>query len=307
VTGGTAAAAEGGRKAAEVTVAAPAKLNLYLRVVGRRPDGYHELDSLVAFAELGDVVHAGPSDDRTLTIDGPFAAALSRAGPPDDNLVLRAARDLARLTGVRAGARLTLTKTLPVASGIGGGSADAAAALRALIALWSIEPEPAALHALALGLGADVPVCLAGSACRLQGIGDRLTRLERLPALPLLLVNPGLPLATKDVFGARAGGFSTPLETLPAIRDAAALAALVRAGGNDLEAPARARLPVIAEILAALRAAPGCLAAAMSGSGATCFGLFERAETAALAEGYLRAAQPTWWAAATMLKGVSPN
>ncbi len=307
MTGGTAAAAEGGRKAAEVTVAAPAKLNLYLRVVGRRPDGYHELDSLVAFAELGDVVHAGPSDDRTLTIDGPFAAALSRAGPPDDNLVLRAARDLARLTGVRAGARLTLTKTLPVASGIGGGSADAAAALRALIALWSIEPEPAALHALALGLGADVPVCLAGSACRLQGIGDRLTRLERLPALPLLLVNPGLPLATKDVFGARAGGFSTPLETLPAIRDAAALAALVRAGGNDLEAPARARLPVIAEILAALRAAPGCLAAAMSGSGATCFGLFERAETAALAEGYLRAAQPTWWAAATMLKGVSPN
>jgi 4-diphosphocytidyl-2-C-methyl-D-erythritol kinase len=295
----------GGRKAAEVTIAAPAKLNLYLRVVGRRPDGYHELDSLVAFAELGDVVRAAPSNELTLTLDGPFAGALSHAGPPADNLVLRAARALAQLTGVRVGARLTLTKTLPVASGIGGGSADAAAALRALIVLWGIDPEPTALHALALALGADVPVCLAGSACRLQGIGERLTQLERLPSLPLLLVNPGRPLATKDVFGARIGAYSAPLETLPAAPDATALAALVRAGGNDLEAPARAQLPVIAEILAALRAAPGCRVAAMSGSGATCFGLFDRAESAALAEAYLRAAQPAWWAAATMLKGVA--
>jgi len=305
VTSGRKAAEVGGGTAAEITVAAPAKLNLYLRVVGRRPDGYHELDSLVAFAELGDVVRAAPSDDLTLTIDGPFADALSRAGPPAGNLVLRAARALAQLTGVRAGARLTLTKTLPVASGIGGGSADAAAALRALIALWGVEPDPAALHALALALGADVPVCLAGSACRLQGIGERLTRLETLPALPLLLVNPGRPLATRDVFGARAGAFSTPLETLPAIRDAATLAVLVRSGGNDLEAAARALLPVVAEILAALRAAPGCLAAAMSGSGATCFGLFDRAESAALAEAYLRTAQPAWWAAATTLRGAA--
>jgi len=292
--------------AGAVTVAAPAKLNLYLRVVGRRPDGYHELDSLVAFAALGDVVRATPADRLELTIDGPFADALSGAGPHDDNLVLRAARALARLTGCAQGAHLTLTKTLPVASGIGGGSADAAATLQALCALWRVAPQPAALQALALALGADVPVCLDGAACRLQGIGERLTRLAPLPALPLLLVNPGLPLATRAVFGARAGAFSPPLGPLPPARDEAALAELVRSGGNDLEAPARALLPVVAEMLAALRDAPGCRVAAMSGSGATCFGLFDRAETAALAEGYLRAAQPGWWVAATSLKGAPP-
>jgi 4-diphosphocytidyl-2-C-methyl-D-erythritol kinase len=293
----------GAKVTGAVTIAAAAKLNLYLRVVGRRPDGYHELDSVVAFAEIGDVVRAAPADALSLTIDGPFAEALNRASPRDDNLVLRAAHGLAQLTGCTTGAHLTLTKTLPVASGIGGGSADAAAALQALIALWRVAPAPDALHALALALGADVPVCLDGRACRMQGIGERLTRLERLPALPLLLVNPGLPLATKDVFGARAGAFSAALEPLPAWDDAPSLAALVRSGGNDLEAPARVRLPVIAELLAALRAAPGCQVAAMSGSGATCFALFDRGETAALAEGYLRAAHPGWWAAATTLKG----
>jgi 4-diphosphocytidyl-2-C-methyl-D-erythritol kinase len=292
--------------AGAVTVAAPAKLNLYLRVVGRRPDGYHELDSLVAFTELGDVVRAAPADRLALTLGGPFADALRGAGPQDDNLVLRAARALARLTGCTKGAHLTLTKTLPVASGIGGGSADAAAALHALCALWRVAPEPAALHDLALALGADVPVCLDGTACRLQGIGERLTRLAPLPALPLLLVNPGLPLATRAVFGARAGTFSPPLGPLPPLPDAPALAELVRRGGNDLEAPARALLPVVAEMLTALRAAPGCRVAAMSGSGATCFALFDRAETAALAEGYLRAAQPGWWVAATALKGTPP-
>jgi 4-diphosphocytidyl-2-C-methyl-D-erythritol kinase len=288
-----------------VTVVAPAKLNLYLRVVGRRPDGYHELDSLVAFAEIGDVVCAAPADALSLTIDGPFAGTLSGAGSQDDNLVLRAARALAELTGCRRGARLSLTKTLPVASGIGGGSADAAATLQALIALWDVRPAPAALHDLALALGADVPVCLDGSVCRVQGIGERLTRLAPLPAVPLLLVNPGLPLATKDVFRARTGAFSAPLDSLATPSDASALADLVGHGGNDLEAPARARLPVIADMLAALRAAPGCRIAAMSGSGATCFGLFDQPETAALAEAYLRARQPGWWTAATRLKGIS--
>jgi 4-diphosphocytidyl-2-C-methyl-D-erythritol kinase len=292
---------------ADVTKHAPAKLNLYLRVVGRRPDGYHELDSLVAFAEIGDVVRAAPAPagdtDISLTVDGPFADSLTRAGPAADNLVLRAARALSQLTGGRRGARLRLTKTLPVASGIGGGSADAAATLQALIALWGVRPEPAALHALALGLGADVPVCLAGHACRMQGIGERLTALDPLPAMPLLLVNPGRPLATKAVFGARAGDFSPPLAALAVPSDAAALADLVQRGGNDLEPPARALLPDIGAVLAALRAAPGCQVAAMSGSGATCFGLFDRPETAALAAGYLRAGNPGWWTEATRLKG----
>jgi 4-diphosphocytidyl-2-C-methyl-D-erythritol kinase len=287
-----------------VTRHAAAKLNLYLRVVGRRRDGYHELDSLVAFAALGDVVHAAPAERITLTIDGPFADALMRTGPVGDNLVLRAARGLASLTGTAAGARLTLTKNLPIASGIGGGSADAAATLEALIALWGVQPDPKALDALALSLGADVPVCRAGRPCRMQGIGERLTGLDPLPEAALVLINPGAPLATKAVFGARTAAFSPPLDGLPRLGDTAALAQLVRNGGNDLEAPARALLPAVGGVLDALRAAPGCLVAAMSGSGATCFGLFDDARSAAAAEAQLRA-QPTWWTAATRLQSVS--
>jgi len=292
--------------AGTVTVAAPAKLNLYLRVVGRRPNGYHELDSLVAFAEIGDVVRAAPADALGLYLDGPFAAALGEAGAPDDNLVLRAARGLAALTGRAAGARLTLTKALPVASGVGGGSADAAATLQALGALWRVAPAPAALRDLALSLGADVPVCLDGRACRMQGIGERLTLLEALPAMPLVLVNPGVPLATKAVFGARAGDFSAPLDHVPPRPSRMALVELVRRGGNDLAAPARRRLPVIGTVLEALSAAPDCLVAAMSGSGATCFGLFDTAAAAEAAAQRLRAAEPAWWVAASRLKGLAP-
>jgi 4-diphosphocytidyl-2-C-methyl-D-erythritol kinase len=301
VTGGTAAGAGGAAGAtAGVTRRAAAKLNLYLRVVDRRRDGYHVLDSLVAFADVGDVVHAAPAERITLAVDGPFADALMRAGPPGDNLVLRAARALQSLTGKTDGARLTLTKNLPIASGIGGGSADAAAALDALIALWGVRPDPAALDALALSLGADVPVCRAGRPCRMQGIGDQLTMLDDVPETALVLVNPGAPLATKAVFGARAGAFSPPLDGVPALRDARALADLVRTGGNDLEAPARTLLPAVGAVLDALRAAPGCLVAAMSGSGATCFGLFDSAAAAAAAEAQLRA-QPHWWTVATRL------
>ena len=292
---------------AAIVSPAPAKLNLYLRVTGKRADGYHELDSLVAFAALGDTVCAAPANDLSLAVDGPFAGALTTAGSHDDNLVLRAARGFAELTGCRAGARLTLTKTLPVASGIGGGSADAAATLHALTFLWRVKPDRAGLDELALKLGADVPVCLDRRPCRLEGIGERLTRLETFPAAPVLLVNPGVPLATKDVFRARTGAFSPVLTPPPAPRSAADLAALIEEGGNDLEAPARKLLPVVGEVLAALKSAPGCQAAAMSGSGATCFGLFDRPETAALAEGFIRAAHPGWWAAATTLLTTQPD
>ena len=288
-----------------VVRAAPAKLNLTLRVVGERADGYHELDSIVAFTALGDVVRAEAADRLTLVIDGPFASALANAAPAADNLVLRAATALATATGTAHGARLILTKNLPIASGIGGGSADAAAALLALGALWGTALDRSALHALALALGADVPVCLDGMACRMQGIGERLTPLAALPAAPVVLVNPGVPLATAAVFRARTAPFSPVLDAALAMpADAAGLAALVRHGGNDLEAPAGALLPAIGGVLEALGARPGCLAAAMSGSGATCFGVFDRDETAALAAGYLRAAQPAWWVAATRLKGV---
>ena len=298
---------DGATDAPVVVRAAPAKLNLCLRVVGRRPNGYHELDSLVAFAEIGDTVRAAPAPDGTVTLalDGPFATALAKAGPDDGNLVLRAARALAALTGTARGARLGLTKVLPIASGIGGGSTDAAATLQALCTLWTVAPAPAALQTCALALGADVPVCLDARACRMEGIGETLTPLAALPAAPLVLVNPGLPLDTGAVFRARAGAFSPPLERVPTRLSIADLAALVHGGGNDLEAPARRLLPVIGDVLDALGARPGCLAAAMSGSGATCFGLFETAEAAALAAGYLGAAQPGWWIAATRLRALA--
>jgi 4-diphosphocytidyl-2-C-methyl-D-erythritol kinase len=289
---------------AGVTRRAAAKLNLYLRVVDKRRDGYHLLDSLVAFAAIGDVVRAEPAERITLTIDGPFADALMRAGPAGDNLVLRAARGLQSLAGTDAGARLTLTKNLPVASGIGGGSTDAAATLEALLALWDVRPDTKALDALALSLGADVPVCRAARPCRMQGIGEQLTFLEALPAAPLVLVNPGTPLATKAVFGARTAAFSPALDDVPPLRDTAALARLIATGGNDLEAPARALMPAVGSVLDALRASPGCLVAAMSGSGATCFALFDGDAAAAAAETQLRA-QPSWWTAATRLQGTA--
>ncbi|MBI3515812.1 MAG: 4-(cytidine 5'-diphospho)-2-C-methyl-D-erythritol kinase [Proteobacteria bacterium] len=205
------AAADGALPGAVVR-AAPAKLNLTLRVVGRRADGYHELDSVVAFTRLGDVVRAQAADDITLALDGPFASALANAGAAADNLVLRAAHALASAAGAPRGARLTLTKNLPIASGIGGGSADAAATLQALSALWGTMLERRQLHALGLALGADVPVCLNGAPCRMQGIGETLTPLAGLPAAPILLVNPGVPLATAAVFRARTAAFSTPLD-----------------------------------------------------------------------------------------------
>jgi 4-diphosphocytidyl-2-C-methyl-D-erythritol kinase len=275
--------------------AAPAKVNLYLHVVGRRADGYHLLDSLVAFADVHDTVVALEDDKLRLAVSGPFGAALAAEA---DNLVLRAARGLAALGGVKPQAKLRLVKRLPVASGIGGGSSDAAAALRALSALWGLRPAADELHRMALGLGADVPVCLGGRAVHMAGIGEVLKSAPRLPPAGIVLVNPGLPLATPPVFKARQGPFSAA-DPLPrgAIADARELAALLASRRNDLEAPARTLLPAIGEVLAALAAAPGCLLARMSGSGATCFGLFADAIGATVAAAALARAHPGWWAA----------
>ena len=270
--------------------AASAKINLFLHVVGRRADGYHVLDSLAVFAGVGDRLRASPADGLSLAIDGPFGSAL-HAEP--DNLVLRAARALAAEAGVEARAHLLLEKNLPVASGIGGGSADAAAALRLLCRLWGIAPEPAVLARLAAGLGADVPVCLAGRATRMGGVGEVLDPAPALPECGLVLVNPGVGLSTADVFRARTEGFS-PAAVLPAgWVDAASMAADLAALRNDLEPPAVALRPVIAEVLAALAGTPGCLLARMSGSGATCFGLFPTVSAAAVAANGL--ARPGWW------------
>jgi len=269
---------------------APAKVNLFLHVLGRRPDGYHLLDSLAVFPAVGDTLRAAPAEALSLALEGPFGGAL-RAVP--DNLVLRAARGLAELAGVRGGARLTLVKTLPVASGIGGGSADAAAALRLLGRLWGVAPAAEALRALALRLGADVPVCLTGRPARMGGVGDMLSPAPDLPACGLVLVNPGVAVSTPDVFRARSGRFSAPAALPSGWLDAVAMARDLAALGNDLEPPAVTLCPVIGTVLAALRAAPGCLLARMSGSGATCFGLFADAvAAAAAAEGVRR---PGWW------------
>jgi 4-diphosphocytidyl-2-C-methyl-D-erythritol kinase len=279
------------------SMAAPAKLNLYLHVTGRREDGYHTLDSLVAFADFGDVLHAEAAPSLSLAVTGPFAAGL--AAEPD-NLVLRAARALAAAAGVAPRARLILEKHLPVTSGIGGGSADAAAALRLLCRLWRIAPEPAVLQRVALALGADVPVCLAGRAAVMRGVGEVLGPAPGLPACGLLLVNPGVALATPAVFRARSGAFSVPAGLPPRWPSGAAMAADLRGLRNDLEPPALDLCPVIGDVLAALRAQPGCLLARMSGSGASCFGLF--ADAAAAQHARAGVSRAGWWARAGSLR-----
>ena len=274
---------------------APAKLNLYLHVLGRRDDGYHLLDSLVAFADIADVITARPADALSLEITGPFAGALQ--GDPSENLIWRAAIALAARGGIEAKAALTLEKNLPVASGIGGGSSDAAAALKALGELWRLDLGERKFQGLAESLGADVPVCLFGETAWLGSIGERVASAPPLPPCSVVLVNPGVSLATPAVFKARAGTFSEParFETAPA--DAAALAGLLKTRRNDLMAPAIALAPTIADVLRALETETGALIARMSGSGATCFALFADPESAATAAGRLGRAHPGWWAA----------
>ena len=287
---------------------APAKVNLYLHVTGRRPDGYHLLDSLAVFPAVGDRLLAMPAEALSLTFEGPFGAVLEGEAdnPETGNLVLRAARAL----GGTAGARIVLEKQLPVASGIGGGSADAAATLRLLCRLWglalgaplvaaergALAPvvlAPSGLGPIALTLGADVPVCLASRPARMGGVGEALTPAPGLPPAGMVLVNPGVALATAAVFRARGAGFSAPAELPASWPDAATMANDLGKLRNDLEPPAIGLCPVIGVVLSALAAVPGCLLARMSGSGATCFGLFPNAEAAEAVACAL--ARPGWW------------
>jgi 4-diphosphocytidyl-2-C-methyl-D-erythritol kinase len=289
--------------AAEIVERAPAKLNLYLHVVGRRDDGYHLLDSLVAFSDVGDlVVASAAATDLSLAVDGPFAAALS-GGDPEGNLVLRAARALAARLGVAPRARLRLIKNLPVASGIGGGSSDAAACLRALMRLWRAEIPPRDLAGLALSLGADVPVCLARRPAFLGGVGEALASAPPLPEAGLLLVNPGVALPTPAVFRARQGPFSEPARFAETPADAASLARALAARRNDLAPAAIEIVPAVADALAELERLPGALLARMSGSGATCFALFATPEAAAAAARRLSRERPAWWIASGRLLG----
>lgn len=293
---------------ASLTTRARAKVNLTLRVLGRRADGYHELESLVAFAGIGDALSLEPGPDLALTIAGPQGAGL----PVDDgNLILRAARALAaevagQIEQLRSG-RFHLVKRLPVASGIGGGSADAAGALRLLARLNGLAPDDPALLRAAASVGADVPVCLESRARIMAGIGERLGPPLPLPPLFALLVNPGVPVETAAVFrelGLQAGeaGPGAGQAAAPRHQTSAGLLASLAEGGNDLEAPARRVAPVLDSVLAHLRDLPGCRLARMSGSGATCFALFDDCRASAAAGKALARAQPGWWVKPTMLR-----
>ena len=288
------------------TVIAPAKINLYLHVTGRRADGYHTLDSLVAFAGIHDVLSVSPAAALTLELDGPFAEDIPAAG---DNLVLIAAQGLREQTGIGDGAAIKLTKRLPVAAGVGGGSADAAAALRALNGLWGLGLADTDLLALGLELGADVPVCLRGRAAFMGGVGEDLRPAPVLPRAWVVLVNPGLPVSTPMVFEKRrqmAGDdFSAPAGFNYAPQDAAELAAVLAKRRNDLEAAAVALIPAVGEVLAALNETAGVLLARMSGSGGTCFGIMATAEEAATAALALAGGHSDWWVKAASLKDVT--
>jgi 4-diphosphocytidyl-2-C-methyl-D-erythritol kinase len=284
---------------------APAKVNLTLRVVGRRADGYHDIESLVVFADVGDALTFAPARALALTVRGPTAAA---AGDLADNLVLKAARALAeRVDGLKLG-RFALSKRLPVAAGLGGGSADAAAALRLMARANRMAPDDPRLMAAARATGADVPVCLDPRPRFMRGTGDILSDPLDLPRLDAVLVNPGVAVATKDVFaalgleGARKAGASLPSWQIGEKARAALLAALAD-DRNDLEASAIRLAPMIADVLAELRRLPGCRLARMSGSGATCFALFDTRRAASAGAQKLRARHPAWWVRATVLAG----
>lgn len=279
---------------------APAKVNLTLRVLARRADGYHELESLVVFADFGDRLSFSRGGDLALTVCGPCAAA---AGAGDDNLVRKAARALAaRRPGLALGA-FDLDKRLPVAAGLGGGSSDAAAALRLVAQANGIARDDPDLYAAARATGADVPVCLDPRPRIMRGIGERLSPPLSLPLLPAVLVNPGVSLATKAVFAAwkPASASAAPLDeaALRKLTSGRDLLQLVAQQTNDLGPPAMVLQPSVAEVLADLRGLAGCALARMSGSGATCFGLFATSEQAAAAETVLSASHPDWWVKAT--------
>ena len=287
-----------------LTTRAPAKVNLTLHVLGRRADGYHELDSLVAFAGVADTLTLRPGEPLGLEVSGPTAGA---SGPPTDNLVIRAATALASVRpGLRVGA-FSLVKRLPAAAGIGGGSSDAAAALRLLARLNDLDLRDPAVTEAARATGADVPVCLHPRARTMRGAGESVEPALDLPPLFALLVNPGVAVPTAGIFGAlglrpdtRTGAGPSPGLAAGASRDEAIR--VLGAGRNDLEPPALAIAPAIGTALDRVRATEACRLARMSGSGATVFGLYDDCHAAARAARAVRAVEPGWWVRPTLFR-----
>jgi 4-diphosphocytidyl-2-C-methyl-D-erythritol kinase len=294
--------------AASKVESARAKINLALHILDRRADGYHLLDSLVVFAELADTlaVFGDYHGFIDLAVDGPFAEDLRATTAPDDNLVLAVARGLAEVYPDRStgGVRLHLSKQLPVAAGLGGGSADAAAALRLLNRLWRLDLNHQQLAHLGLSLGADVPVCLLSRPARVQGVGEAVTPLSGIPAMTVVLVNPGIAVSTSRVFRRLERTERQPLPPIP--KPAGSLMEFVfwlRKTRNDLFAPASMETPAIEKAVRALAADPDCVFARMSGSGGTVFGIFMSNESANRAAARLHAVEPRWWVAVTRTDG----
>jgi 4-diphosphocytidyl-2-C-methyl-D-erythritol kinase len=279
---------------------AKAKVNLALHVVGRRADSYHLLDSIAVFADCSDRIEIAPADRLKLTASGPFAA---HAPADRSDLAWRAAEAFFAHTGLAPAACIRVEKAIPAGAGLGGGSADAAAALLGLNAFFQAGVEADALDAIGLRLGADVPMCLAGRALRARGVGEVIEAIEGWPPLPLVLAWPGRSVPTAAVFSGLSARENPPLPRLPT-RSARAtnvlqIAAWLSGCRNDLEAPALRLAPEIGAVLAALRSTEGCLLARMSGSGSACFGLYAKAAEAENAAARIGAARPDWWVRAT--------
>ncbi|NCY24513.1 MAG: 4-(cytidine 5'-diphospho)-2-C-methyl-D-erythritol kinase [Alphaproteobacteria bacterium] len=282
-------------------ITAPAKVNLCLHITGRRPDGFHLLESLAVFTQFGDELELRPASRISLEVTGPYAGAL-HVESREQNLVWRAAHMLQAATGVTDGAAITLHKNIPIGAGLGGGSADAAAVLIGLMQLWQAPLPTVQLHAIALQLGSDVPACLVSKPVWMAGVGEHIKSVSLPRGGWLVLVNPGVSLLTSDVYRGYAPPFSPPPDMLPPLRDTQALATWASRQHNALEAPAIRKLPLIRKVIHAIGQTEGCLLARMSGSGATCFGVYATEAKAKAAAALLAAAHPQWWVQPTALQ-----
>ncbi|MBT5239069.1 MAG: 4-(cytidine 5'-diphospho)-2-C-methyl-D-erythritol kinase [Rhodospirillaceae bacterium] len=290
---------------AALTLAAAAKINLTLHITGRRDDGYHNLDSLIGFTDVADVLTFRAADTTTLRVTGAEAAGIDAA---DDNLVVRAARLMQTHLGVSAGMDIELEKNIPVAAGLGGGSADAAATVAGCMALWgSSTSDLISDQTLASDLGADVPVCRYGRAARISGIGETITPTPNWPTAWLVLANPRIPLSTADVFRAFDGKFAAAGDTTFDGADYSSFTAYIAERENCLTSTALAIAPIIGDVLDGLGALSGCSLARMSGSGPTCFGLFGTKEEADVGQQDLSQTHPDWWVRASPLVIGSPS
>ncbi|NTU77737.1 MAG: 4-(cytidine 5'-diphospho)-2-C-methyl-D-erythritol kinase [Alphaproteobacteria bacterium] len=273
---------------------APAKINLYLHITGKRKDGYHLLDSLVAFTDIGDEIRLEPAEEFSFALEGPMATAL-KDEPVEGNLAVKAAKALAAALNKPLHMKMTLTKNLPIASGIGGGSSDAAAALRLLARYWGVAPDAPELYTIAASLGSDVPCCLPCATCYFRDTGNVTDPGPALPPIYIVLVNPKKSLPTPAVYKAREGAFAPAQRLEKTALSAEELAEMLRLRGNSLTDAACRLMPEIGVILEALAATRDCLLARMSGSGATCFGLYASFSAAESAASTLRKTHPGWW------------